>query len=163
MYFYTNTSFSQLLSTVTVVDAPVLAETLSSDGTHTAFAVQNSATNALPDALLTKLLDPVWKPQLQDVSISSKQEISSSITLSSRSHVTFSLIHIFVCFGQLLLYHVFGLEVCLTVISDKLTSTTLKGEEITIITDPIPRIGNSIILGYAGRGDIDGNNGDSWY
>ena len=79
MYFYTNTSFSQLLSTVTVLDAAGLAETLSSNGTYTAFAVQNYAIDALPDALLTKLLDPVWKPQLQDMSISSKQEVLLSI------------------------------------------------------------------------------------
>ena len=159
MYFYNNTSFSQLLSTATALDAVDLTETLSNDGIFTVFAPPNSAFGELPEGLLTKLLDPIWKPQLQDVSISSKQDVSLSISLSSRSHVILSLIYGSFHFGQVLLYHVLGLEVCSTDISDGLTATTLNGEDITIITNPIPRIGNLIILGYAGLGDIDASNG----
>ena len=49
------------------VDAAGLTEALSGDGTFTVFAPLNSAFEALPSELLTKLLDPVWQPQLQDV------------------------------------------------------------------------------------------------
>lgn len=49
------------------VDAAGLKETLSGDGTFTIFAPPNSAFAKLPEKLVTKLLDPVWKPQLQDV------------------------------------------------------------------------------------------------
>ena len=74
--FNTNISFSQLLSTATALDAADLTETLSNDGTFTVFAPPNSAFGELPEGLLTKLLDPIWKPQLQDVSISSEQMVS---------------------------------------------------------------------------------------
>lgn len=49
------------------VDAAGLTDALSGDGTLTVFAPVNSAFEALPADLLTKLLDPVWQPQLQDV------------------------------------------------------------------------------------------------
>ena len=153
MYFYTNTSFSQLLSTAIALDAADLAE-LSSDVTYTVFAAPNSAFDALPEGLLAKLLDPVWKPQLQDVSISSKQDVSLSISLLSRSHVTLSLIYGSFHFGQVLLYHVLGLEVRSTDIFDGLTATTLNGEEITISIDPLRINDNSNILVDDGLGDI---------
>ena len=158
MYFYTITSFSQLLSTAIALDTADLAE-LSSDVTYTVFAAPNSAFNALPEGLFAKLLDPVWKPQLQDVSISSKQDVSLSILLLSRSHVTVSLIYGSFHLGQVLLYHVLGLEVRLTDIFDGLTATTLNGEEITISTDPLRINDNSNILVDDGLGDIDANNG----
>merc|ERR1719401_80199 len=50
------------------VDAADLSDVLSTgDGPYTVFAPDNSAFNKLPSSLLTKLLSPVWQPQLQDV------------------------------------------------------------------------------------------------
>jgi len=59
-----NSDFSTL---VTAVDAAGLKDTLSSDGTYTVFAPPNSAFAALPEELVSKLLDETWQPQLQDV------------------------------------------------------------------------------------------------
>eukprot|EP01083_Nonionella_stella_P153903 495099_1 len=59
-----NPDFSTLAA---AVDAADLTDTLSNDGTFTVFAPPNSAFEKLPSELVTKLLDPVWKPQLQDV------------------------------------------------------------------------------------------------
>ena len=52
----------------TAIDAAGLAETLSGDGTFTIFAPPNTAFDKVPEDLLNKLLDPIWKPQLKDVS-----------------------------------------------------------------------------------------------
>merc|ERR1719401_75652 len=50
------------------VDAADLSDVLSSgDGPYTVFAPDNTAFEKLPSSLLTKLLTPVWQPQLQDV------------------------------------------------------------------------------------------------
>ena len=57
------------------VDLAGLAKTLSSDGTFTIFAPPNSAFDKLPKEVVAKLLDPTWQPQLQDVSISSKDSL----------------------------------------------------------------------------------------
>eukprot|EP00571_Detonula_confervacea_P012369 CAMPEP_0172302678 /NCGR_PEP_ID=MMETSP1058-20130122/4338_1 /TAXON_ID=83371 /ORGANISM="Detonula confervacea, Strain CCMP 353" /LENGTH=613 /DNA_ID=CAMNT_0013013237 /DNA_START=173 /DNA_END=2011 /DNA_ORIENTATION=+ len=51
----------------TAVGLAGFTETLSSDGTYTVFAPLNSAFDKLDDNLLTKLLDSVWQPQLQDL------------------------------------------------------------------------------------------------
>ena len=45
-----------------------LAETFKGDGSFTVFAPPDSAFGALPQDLLTKLSDPLWLPQLKDVS-----------------------------------------------------------------------------------------------
>ena len=60
---------SQLIFTAVALEAADLADTLSGAGTFTVFAPDNSAFDDLRDELLTKLLDQVLKPQLQDVSI----------------------------------------------------------------------------------------------
>ena len=46
---------------------PNLVDALSNDGTYTVFAPNDDAFSAIPAALINKLLDPVWQPQLQDV------------------------------------------------------------------------------------------------
>ena len=51
------------------VDAAGLADTLSGDGTFTVFAPNNDAFAKVPAEVVTKLLDPIWQPQLQDVSV----------------------------------------------------------------------------------------------
>merc|ERR1712176_933469 len=57
--------FSTLAS---AVDAADLSDVLSSgDGPYTVFTPDNKAFEKLPSSLLTKLLTPVWQPQLQDV------------------------------------------------------------------------------------------------
>mmetsp|Transcript_21418 Transcript_21418/g.39337 ORF Transcript_21418/g.39337 Transcript_21418/m.39337 type:complete len:327 (+) Transcript_21418:193-1173(+) len=52
---------------VAAVNAAGLADALSGDGTLTLFAPPNSAFEKLPAELVTKLLDPIWKPQLEDL------------------------------------------------------------------------------------------------
>ncbi|EJK58987.1 hypothetical protein THAOC_20848, partial [Thalassiosira oceanica] len=49
------------------VDAAGLADTLDGNGTFTVFAPPDSSFAKLPEDLVTKLLDPTWSPQLQDV------------------------------------------------------------------------------------------------
>jgi len=49
------------------LNAAGLDGALSGDGTFTAFAPIDSAFADLPEELVNKLLDPIWKPQLQDV------------------------------------------------------------------------------------------------
>ena len=49
------------------VSAAGLADALSGDGTFTVFAPTDDAFAALPEGLVTKLLDPIWQPQLKDV------------------------------------------------------------------------------------------------
>ena len=49
------------------VDAAGLADTLDGDGTFTVFAPPDSAFSKLPEDLVTKLLDPTWSPQLNDL------------------------------------------------------------------------------------------------
>merc|ERR1712032_1524839 len=44
-----------------------LKDILSSDGNYTIFAPPNTAFAALPEELVNKLLEPTWRPQLQDV------------------------------------------------------------------------------------------------
>jgi len=54
----------------TLADAIKLAgldDELSGNGPFTVFAPSDSAFDELPEELVTKLLDPVWKPQLQNV------------------------------------------------------------------------------------------------
>jgi len=60
----TTDDFSTLAA---AVDAAGLTDTLSGEGSFTVFAPPNAAFEALGDATLTKLLDPVWQPQLQDI------------------------------------------------------------------------------------------------
>jgi len=60
----TNEAFSTLAA---AVDAAGLAGTLDGNGTFTVFAPPDSAFAKLPEDLVTKLLDPTWSPQLQDV------------------------------------------------------------------------------------------------
>lgn len=60
----TNEAFSTLAA---AVDAAGLADTLGGNGTFTVFAPPDSAFAKLPADLVTKLLDPTWSPQLQDV------------------------------------------------------------------------------------------------
>mmetsp|Transcript_36527 Transcript_36527/g.82174 ORF Transcript_36527/g.82174 Transcript_36527/m.82174 type:complete len:353 (-) Transcript_36527:40-1098(-) len=60
----TNEAFSTLAA---AVDAAGLADTLDGNGTFTVFAPPDSAFAKLPEDLVTKLLDPAWSPQLQDV------------------------------------------------------------------------------------------------
>ncbi len=55
-------------STALALNAADLDGALSGDGTFTAFAPIDSAFADLPEELVNKLLDPIWKPQLQDVS-----------------------------------------------------------------------------------------------
>ena len=62
------------------------------------FAPPNSAFEKLPDGLVTKLLEPTWKPQLQD----------------------------------LLKYHVLGIKVMSSDISEGQQPETLNGEKITL-------------------------------
>jgi len=60
-----NHDFSTL---VAAIDAAGLAETLDDPSeTFTVFAPPNAAFDKLPSELVTKLLDPTWSPQLQDV------------------------------------------------------------------------------------------------
>ena len=55
-------------STLTAaVDAAGLTDVLSADGTFTIFAPPNSAFEALPDGVVSKLLEPEWIYHLQDV------------------------------------------------------------------------------------------------
>ena len=44
-----------------------MTDALSGDGTFTVFAPNDAAFEALPESLLTKLLNPTWQPQLADV------------------------------------------------------------------------------------------------
>jgi len=60
----TNDGFSTLTA---AVDAAGLADTLDGDGTFTVFAPPDSAFSKLPEDLVTKLLDPTWSPQLNDL------------------------------------------------------------------------------------------------
>jgi len=60
-----NANFGTLTA---AIDAAGLTDALSGDdGTLTVFAPPNSAFDALPPELITKLLNPLWQPQLQDV------------------------------------------------------------------------------------------------
>ena len=55
-------------STLTAaVDAAGLTDVLSGDGTFTVFAPPNSAFEALPEGVVSKLLEPEWIYHLQDV------------------------------------------------------------------------------------------------
>jgi len=58
------TDFSTLAA---AVEAAGLADTLSGDGTFTVFAPNNDAFAKVSAEVVTKLLDPIWLPQLQDV------------------------------------------------------------------------------------------------
>mmetsp|Transcript_5008 Transcript_5008/g.12561 ORF Transcript_5008/g.12561 Transcript_5008/m.12561 type:complete len:437 (+) Transcript_5008:79-1389(+) len=49
------------------VDEAGLTDALSGEGTYTVFAPTNSAFDALPQDLITKLTDPEWRPQLRDL------------------------------------------------------------------------------------------------
>ena len=55
--------------TAAAAAAAGLADTLSGDGTFTVFAPTNDAFAKVPAEIVAKLMDPVWVPQLQDVSI----------------------------------------------------------------------------------------------
>jgi len=59
-----NEVFSSLAEVLALAD---LDETLSGDGTFTLFAPNDAAFGELPKNLLTKLVDPMWKPQLADL------------------------------------------------------------------------------------------------
>ena len=68
---------------VAAIDAAGLAETLSGDGTFTVFAPNDDAFDKIPAELVAKLLDPIWQPQLQDVSV---VDILQFVTWYDRSH-----------------------------------------------------------------------------
>ena len=53
--------------TVTAVNSAGLADELAGPGPLTVFAPTNSAFDKLPVGLVTKLLEPTWKPQLVDL------------------------------------------------------------------------------------------------
>jgi len=74
----TTEDFSTL---ATAVEKAGLSEALSGEGTFTVFAPPNSAFAKLPEDLVTKLLDPVWQPQLQDLLFyhSLGQEVGSDV------------------------------------------------------------------------------------
>ena len=57
------------MNAAAAVDAAGLADTLSGDGTFTVFAPNDDAFAKVPAEVVTKLLDPIWQPQLQDVSV----------------------------------------------------------------------------------------------
>ena len=67
IYICCVSSLSHTISTVTAIDATGLGDVLKEDGTFTIFAPPNSAFEKLPADRVTKLLDPTWQPQLQDV------------------------------------------------------------------------------------------------
>lgn len=86
------------------------------------FAPPNSAFEKLPDGLVTKLLEPTWKPQLQD----------------------------------LLKYHVLGIKVMSSDISEGQQPETLNGEKITLNLNRTRVNGKSnIIVPF----DVDTDNG----
>jgi len=65
---YAIASSSDDFSTLTsAIDAAGLTDVLSGDGALTVFAPNNEAFAELSDELQTKLFDPIWQPQLQDV------------------------------------------------------------------------------------------------
>jgi len=65
---YEIASSSDDFSTLTsAIDAAGLTDVLSGDGALTVFAPNNEAFADLSDELRTKLFDPIWQPQLQDV------------------------------------------------------------------------------------------------
>lgn len=65
---YDIASSSDDFSTLTsAIDAAGLTDVLSGDGALTVFAPNNEAFAELPAELQTKLFDPIWQPQLQDV------------------------------------------------------------------------------------------------
>ena len=85
------------------------------------FAPPNSAFEKLPDGLVTKLLEPTWKPQLQD----------------------------------LLKYHVLGIKVMSSDISEGQQPETLNGEKITLNLNPMQVNDKSNIIDSF---DVDADN-----